>query len=253
MSIRQSCINLILAIGVASTLSAVALADFVPIQAPPGSELGHSAILEGVYSPGTPWTGFARPDGGGNPVDWTNGTLSALRVDDFGRGGVLDVNAGAAGLTDDRAWIGGPVTATARARYAGYAQELGYTTDGQTGNYIKLFGVSGSGFNVAGTAVLDLAPGQSWNWTRSGSGQVWFSEQQYNVDGLDHMVTYEITGLADGLKHWMIFWEDLPNLGDQDYNDLAVELTAPVPEPTAGVMTLVTIGLLSGRRRWGVC
>lgn len=224
-----------------------AQADFIPVGLPYAGELGHAAIFEGVYSPGTAWSAIERP--GGESVNFTNGSLIALRVDDYGRGGVVNVNTGVAGAMDDLIWTGGPVVATARARFASHAQILGYSTNPQTGDYFELFEVSGSGLNVTGSAELVLPPGQTWTWTRSGTGPVWFSGPAYNTDLLDHMVTYQITGLNDGYNRWMIFWEDLPNLGDGDYNDFAIELTAPVPEPASAAALALGAVLLAARRR----
>ncbi len=224
----------------------MARADFIPIGPPHTGELGHAAILEGIYSPGSAWSAVPRP--GGPTVDYSNGVLTALRVDDYGRGGLVDVNSGVAGVMDDRLWIGGPVVATARARFASHKQILGYSTNGQAGDFIELFEAQGSGLNVTGSAELSLPAGQSWSWTRSGSGHVWFSEPAYSPDTLDHLVTYQITGLNDGYNRWMLFWEDLPNLGDGDYNDFVVELSAPVPEPAAVVALALGAGLVARRR-----
>jgi hypothetical protein len=228
--------------GLAVLPTGTASAGFVPISGPATGELGQAAILEGVYSPGSAWIPFGRTDGSGNAVDYTNGTLMALRVDDFGLGGVLNVKTGFAGSADDHRWTGGPVTAAARARYAAYCQKFGYEDDG----LVTLFDVTGSGLAVTGSAVFAIDPLAVWTWGRSGTGKDWFSDPTQNSDQKDHLATYQITGLADSLKHWMLFWEDLDKLGDKDYNDLAVELTATAPEPAGILLTLVWMGV---RRR----
>ncbi|MGD8452468.1 MAG: DUF4114 domain-containing protein [Phycisphaerae bacterium] len=209
-----------------------ATADFVPIAAPTHSgELGHPAILEAAFSPGTAWEPFGdRRDARDAYVDFTNGTLSAIRVDDFGLNGILDAFWNSPGDATDAVWTGQAVSAEARARYAAYAQEFGYDLLGDNAGYAKLFDVSGSGTNVSGGATLSFARNDAWTWARSGSGLTWYSDIGGNTDGDDHLVTYELTGLDDGLKHWLLCWEDLPDLGDADYNDLVVEVTA-VPEP----------------------
>ncbi|MCK4341757.1 MAG: DUF4114 domain-containing protein [Phycisphaerae bacterium] len=225
-------------------------ADYVPVAPAPGAELDHAEIFEAVFSPGTAWVAFGtNEDPYGNPVDLTNGLLEAIRVDDLNLGGVLDVNTGSPGATDDQIWTGGPVTATALARYAGYSQKFGYDRDGDALGYLNLFDVQGNGTSVTGTATLDLDPGETWAWGRSGDGGTWFSDPLRNADSLDHLVTYQLDGFNDGLNHWLLCWEDLNHLGDQDYNDLVIELTAAVPEPGSGMLSFAGLGLLAWLRR----
>ena len=64
----------------------------------------------------------------------------------------------------------------------------------------------------------------------------------------------QVEGLPDanGATVWLLFWEDLPDTGDADYNDFVIELRA-IPEPST--LLLVAAGLaglaLSRRRRNG--
>ncbi len=229
---------------------ASAQAGFVPLSGPAAGEASQAEILESIYSPGAPWMPFgSRVDGTGRTVDLSNGSLQAIRVDDFGLGGVLAVNGVQTAMTDDSIWAGGPVAATAGARYAAYSQKFGYDLDGDGTGYINLFDVSGSGMNVTGSGTLDPDPGQTYAWGRSGDGGTYFSDPARNVGGLDHLVTYRLTGLTDGQNHWVFFWEDLPDLGDHDYNDLAVTIAAPVPEPQSALLTVIGLGLAAARRR----
>ncbi|MBU0638170.1 MAG: DUF4114 domain-containing protein [Planctomycetes bacterium] len=235
-----------------SLYSQAALADFTPVKAAPSNEWSHARILEALYSPGYTWATFGgRVDTAGNPVDYSNGEFSALRVDDFGLGGPLDVVNGNTGSADDQLWTGGSVSGTAVARFASYKQEFGYLVANDRGksSYVKLFEVSGSGMAVSGSASAEFSPSDEWAWARGGSGKTWYSQDALNHDGENHLVTYRIDGLNDGVSRWILFWEDLNNLGDADYNDLVVEVTA-VPEP--GAFVLAALGLawiVSARRR----
>ena len=225
-----------------------ASADFIPVSDSPGSEYSHIEILEGAYSPGSAWVAMgSRIDPVGNAIDWTNGTLSAIRVDDSAIGGVMNTNFMSPGSATDQLWTGGPVSAIAQARYAGFSQEFGYRPVG--GDYVKLMDVSGYGLGVSGSGTLNGDPTAVWSWIRDGSGQQYSSDNTLNSDGLDHLVTYQLSGFNDGLNHWLLCWEDLPNLGDADYNDLVVEVTAAVPEPgTVGLILAGAIGGLARRR-----
>jgi hypothetical protein len=238
--------------GTAAVLAALcaavvpAAADFTPVLPPTASgELSLLEIFAQVYSPDVAWQPLGlRVDSNNRPIDYTNGTLVATRVDDFGLGGPLNVQTESAGQTNDQLWTGGPLQANARARYAAYAQEFGYDVSGDHHGYIELFHVTGNGMHVGGSATLNLAPGTVWSWARSGANLTWYSDMGQNCDEGDHLATYEVTGLQDGLKHWTLFWEDLRQLGDRDYNDLVVEVTAArVPEP--GTLLLAAVGLAS--------
>lgn len=235
------------AMGVLLPLNLPAAADFIPIKNPPGNEFDHAEIIEAIYSPGKTWSFVGGRGPGGADVDLSNGTLTAFRVDDFNTGGVLDVNTGSAGQADDILWTGGPLTVTAKARFAGYSQKLGYSAHPQTGSFTELFTVAGSGMAVSGSAVLNLEAGSEWTWVRGGAGTTFFGDPQYNLDGKDHLITYQVVGLNDGLNRWMLFWEDLNDLGDHDYNDFAAEVSAPIPEPMT--VLLLALGCAAAIRR----
>ncbi len=186
--------------------------------------------------------------GGGftaNGDNFENGVITATRVDDFGVGGVLNVLSGSAGDADDQVWSSDPLTvfsAKAVGRFAAFNQSFGVFEGESGGAFQELFSVSGSGYAVTGE-VSNVNLTGDFRFGRSGQNGPQSSLDGDNVDGLNHLVTYEITGL-NGDKTWLLFWEDL-NQGDPtdfDFNDLVVEVTATViPLPTAIIPALGTL------------
>ncbi|MBN2445634.1 MAG: DUF4114 domain-containing protein [Phycisphaerae bacterium] len=246
---RKNLISFGSAMIVAVFCGTIANAGFVRVSMPTaGGEASHTSILEAYYSSGSAWIASGtRTDDGGTPVDFTNGVLTATRVSDSGLGGTLDPAAQSVSLADDAQWVGWQYDFQAVARYASYSQQFGYDLDGDGLGFVNLFDLSGSGMNVTGSASLTLDAGQTLAWVRGGSGYQYSSRSTDNVDQLDHMVTYRITGLGDGKSHYMLFWEDLTNGGDRDYNDLVVEAVA-VPEPSAIIGLFVTAAIVALRR-----
>lgn len=158
-----------------------------------------------------------------------------------------------------------------RARYAGYNNKFGATVDGA---YSELLGAPLPqntvllGNNVSDFTSLDLGltSGDFWNPTLvAGDGKVYTSDPTDNLNGLDHMVTFrtidpindpDLDGFA--AFRYIIAFEDLPDLGDEDYNDYVVEInfaalqTTNVPEPAALSLFglgIVGLGLMRRRRK----
>ena len=214
---------------------------------PHAGELGHEAILEGIYlgdfmASGNDFIGVGALAG-----------INAIRVDDgLDPRGILDVVMGGPGSAPDQVWGYGNVTATAEARYAGFTQQFGI----DRGQGVEvLFDVAGSGLNATGTATIDLSS-DTWVWVRRDTDGTnpYYSEDAWNHDQLDHMVTYNMQGLDTDETVWQVFWEDLPGPGggchqsDRDFNDLVVEIRA-VPEPATIALLLAAAPFAIRRRK----
>ncbi|TVQ30633.1 MAG: DUF4114 domain-containing protein [Phycisphaeraceae bacterium] len=228
-----------------ATGSAVAGPTFTNVQDPifPG-ELGHHDILDGIY--GGSFTQVGNDFIGGG----ASGMVNAIRMVDSGLGGVMNLVTGGLGTADDQIWSDGVAAARALARYADLPQSFGYFDGDSGGSFNTMFNVTGSGFNVTGSAVMDFS-GMTWRWGRDGGPTIHSSRADENPSGADHMVTYRIEGLENGLlATWLLFWEDLPlGVSDRDFNDLVVEIgVIPLPS-AAGLAGLGLIALGFGRRR----
>lgn len=167
-----------------------------------------------------------------------------------GAGGILDQLYGLANLQRvddgiDQVWSPANGRATAQAKFASYDQEFGYLPDlNDPGfaddSFVSLFTVTANGINLGGPTATLGSGNVNFLWAVDPSGApLWTSSQSQNSDGLDHMVTWEI---IDKPNAFVIAWEDLVGGGDQDYNDLVVEVNvAPVPVP--GTFLLLGLGL----------
>lgn len=232
-----------------------ALASLTSVHTPHTGELGHVDILNHLY--GGTGGAFDGSAGHGAPA-YTNGTVTATRIDDLSGGGpgsLLHLVFGSPGLPHtDQYWVDGIARATAEAKFAHFSQEFGY--DAGSG-YTNLFNVAvtgPTGFDVSGSGSVQFAQGAPWTWARGGTGNTYYSGDALNPDGLDHMVTYQVSGLTTTDTVWLLFWEDLPGVlgqkSDRDFNDLVVEIRAQVvPLPGMIVLTLAGGGLITLFRR----
>lgn len=236
-----------------------AAASLTQVHTPHTGELGHVDILNHIYgSMGGAFDGSA----GHGAASYTNGTITATRIDDLSGGGpgsLLHLVFGSPGLPHtDQYWVDGIAQATAEAKFANFSQEFGYD-DGS--GYTSLFNVAvngPTGFDVSGSGSVQFAHGVPWTWARAGTGNTYYSADALNPDGLDHLVTYQVAGLNTTDTVWLLFWEDLPGIlgqgSDRDFNDLVVEIRAQVvPLPGTALLALAGGGLVTMfRRRFGM-
>jgi len=215
---------------------------YTTIQPPGGGELSHLEILDLIYDSGFVVTGPSL-------LDFTNGPITATRVWDTDDGDeTLHVYQGDANDVD-RIWTDGTIRVSAQVKYAGHDQSFGWNQGGLGTSYQELL----TEVDLGGPAVaIDITGDFLWGSQpqNGGAPEQWWSEQTLNNDGEDHLVTYFIQGLPDleGVTVWLQFWEDLPSLGDADFNDFVIEVQA-VPEPGTLVLAGLALAGFAAHRR----
>jgi hypothetical protein len=227
--------TILLFIALTFVMASITKADLSAVGTPPSGEATIEDLLNNIYG-----SGFT---GGQNDASYTNGTITATRVDDAFDGSPgtnLNVVTGVPGAgASDQWWSDGSIEAVAKARFAGYDQAFGY--DSGAGP-VTLFSVSGDGYAVSGSGSVNLT-GDTYQWLRTGVEEgPWSSVESQNTDLMDHMITFQITGLNTGWATWLLCWEDktIQTDADWDYNDMVIEVRA-VPIP--GALLLGLIGL----------
>lgn len=139
-------------------------------------------------------------------------------------------------------------------------QQAGYAANHKVGYFFMdnpsaitwVIGGSGSGLPSAADIVVEGSFGIAlWSGDNgSGPSTVYSSITSMNGDGKDHMASFLVRD-ALGAVHAcdrLLAWEDLPSLGDKDYNDIGVIMHGMVPTPGA-LAALGLAGLGMGRRR----
>ena len=150
----------------------------------------------------------------------------------------------------DGVWSDGTVTAMARARYAGNDQVFGYTLGTAATNFSGTTVSVAQGFDDGGPGnMISIGSSSAFQWMRqksNGTNQIW-SFAENNANDNDRMVAWEILGF--GSKRYVLAFEDINPGGDQDYNDLVIEIDLVIPLPHASGMALAGLGILGLRRR----
>jgi hypothetical protein len=158
----------------------------------------------------------------------------------FGAGNWVRVDDNA-----DQLWAasptGGNVGVQVTAVFAGYTQNLGYV---QGGAFTPLITTASPGESAS--APIDGAFLFADLTGPVGHPTLFTSDPESNPDGgpfpIDHMVSFLATaGAYEG--QYILAFEDLPQGGDKDFNDLVFLASgvAPVPEP--GTLVLLGGGL----------
>jgi hypothetical protein len=227
----------VLGLGVAPTR-----AGFTKINKPWAGEASQQQVLTHVFG------GTFTASG----VNFSSGSVTATRVDDS-----------TAGL-----WTTGIDSVTAIGRFTRNSETFGVLPGATGGTFKPLFTVTGRGFNVSGsftnTGSNVLPPGTTYRLARSG-GDGLASSLPADNGGVDHLVSYVISGSAITKPTFMMFFED--NSGgkaDFDFNDLVVKVTSPgvaapasstaaVPLPSTlllGASGLAVLAIGGAIRRW---
>lgn len=235
----------IILISVVLLASQVAQADFTPIVGPP-VEPSFTNILDTIYSD------TFTPDGlnyQGATGIYVQRMVDSLSPDPTDIGVNMNVVAGPAFGATDQIWDDGATKIYAKARYASYAQNIGYWTKNTSGYYSiwnPLFGVD-PGYDQTGNEASPDLTGLEWAWGRQGTTTN-SSYADDNWDDVDHMLTYKVTGLADqgSWTVWLLRWDDQTiNCGtgsDRDFNDSVIEIRA-VPVPGAVILGILGLSV----------
>lgn len=226
-------------IAIAAAVSAgAATAQYTHVHSASGGEASHSQILSSALGGSFSHSGSR---------DFSNGTVHADRIQDDKSFFDAIFNPG---VKTDQIWNAGQYNATMIGHEAAYSHTFGFVegSSGNTNNFQGLLRSDDMGSSAS--VVLD----GDFRWAikndQKDGGHLFTSREKDNHGKDDHMVAYQL--LKNGnFFGYALFFEDLKNCPDSDYNDVAVLLTL-VPTPQAAMMGLTGLGglgLLAGRRR----
>lgn len=147
----------------------------------------------------------------------------------------------------DNLWIETNGQVLLEVRCAGFSQDLGYSYNGI---YTSLISAINNGYNYT-IVNMNVPNGGPFSWVDKTSGGTWYSNDLLNSDNMDHFIAFT-TPIAG---EYILAFEDWPiTLGDQDYNDLIIQVkqVASVPEPSTFLLVgagIIGIGLARKRFR----
>jgi hypothetical protein len=227
------------------TIIAQADAQYTTVNASPGSELGHAAILNNIY--GGSWSASG--------VNVTSGASTATRIMDAGAPFGVGLSSISPAISQDDVWSSGgeSVTVIARAKYAGDSHIFGWFDDTQAEPVFQP--IFATGVFDAPVAV-ELSSSFRWALQNTSTGRTFTSLPSSNLgagtrsgESFDQLVSYHVTG-PDGLSQIALFWEDriAGESADYDYNDAVITVTT-VPAPGTGLLAGLGLLGLAGRRR----
>ncbi len=192
--------------------------------------------------------------------------LMGILDDEFGLDSLLRIDDDM-----DLYWtVTGEISATVIAKHAGYSQNSGFLNSNN--NFSSLLYVPYMDAQSASSDEAETGSQIRFGLTRgakpsSGNKPIFSSNQSDNVlchrsscsPELDHMVSWLITD-GEYVGDYVLAWEDLMFLGDQDYNDLVIRVSgvsqigmsqSAVPVPAAVWLFgsgLTVLGIFARRR-----